>query len=207
MTNDNASMKIYTKAGDDGSTGLIGSGRVSKSDPRIECIGAVDELNAVVGWAAVGDEDLLQSLRAVQNELFVIGSQLAYSGEQPPAKLPSLEESSIGRLEMEIDAATAVLEPLRNFILPGGSETSARLHVARAVCRRAERVVVAFSHDRAVPPIVVTYLNRLSDWLFVQARWANKCDGMEDVLWEKKGNGNQKSEIRNPNDESNPKSE
>ena len=187
MTNDNAPMKIYTKAGDDGSTGLIGGERVSKSDPRIECIGAVDELNAVVGWAAVGAVDLLQSLRRVQNELFVIGSQLAYSGEQPPAKLPSLEESSIGRLEMEIDAATAALAPLRNFILPGGSETSARLHVARAVCRRAERVVVAFSGDRPVPPIVVTYLNRLSDWLFVQARWANKCAGMDDVLWEKKG--------------------
>jgi cob(I)alamin adenosyltransferase len=187
MTNDNAPMKIYTKTGDDGSTGLIGGERVSKSDPRIECIGAVDELNAVVGWAAVGAAALLQSLRTVQNELFVIGSQLAYSGEQPPAKLPSLEESSVGRLEMDIDAASAALEPLRNFILPGGSETSARLHVARAVCRRAERVVVMFSRDRPVPPIVVTYLNRLSDWLFVQARWANKCDGMEDVLWEKKG--------------------
>jgi len=107
MTNDNAPMKIYTKAGDDGSTGLIGGERVSKSDPRIECIGAVDELNAVVGWAAVGAEDLLRSLRVVQNELFVIGSQLAYSGQQPPANLPSLEESSIGRLEMEIDSATA----------------------------------------------------------------------------------------------------
>jgi len=187
MPNDNAPMKIYTKAGDDGSTGLIGGERVSKSDPRIECIGAVDELNAVIGWAAVGAEDLLRSLRAVQDELFVIGSQLAYSGEQAPAKLPSLEESSIGRLEMEIDAATAALEPLRNFILPGGSETGARLHVARAVCRRAERVVVAFSHDRPVPPIVVTYLNRLSDWLFVQARRENKRDGIADVLWKKNG--------------------
>jgi len=187
MTNDNAPMKIYTKAGDDGSTGLIGGERVSKSDPRIECIGAVDELNAVIGWAAVGAEDLLRSLRAVQDELFVIGSQLAYSGEQPPAKLPSLEESSIGRLEMEIDSATAALAPLRNFILPGGSETGARLHVARAVCRRAERVVVAFSHDRPVPPIVVTYLNRLSDWLFVQARRENKRDGIADVLWKKNG--------------------
>ncbi|HEX4056455.1 MAG TPA: cob(I)yrinic acid a,c-diamide adenosyltransferase [Tepidisphaeraceae bacterium] len=179
-------MKIYTKAGDDGSTGLIGGQRVSKTDPRIECIGVVDELNAAVGWAAVSAEDeLAAKLRAVQNELFVIGSQLAWPDAHPPAHLPALEESSIGRLEMEIDTTTAALEPLRNFILPGGSETSARLHMARAVCRRAERVTVGFSQDRPVPNAVLTYVNRLSDWLFVQARWANKCAGVEDVLWEK----------------------
>ncbi len=186
MTNDNTVMKIYTKAGDDGSTGLIGGQRVSKADPRIECIGMVDELNAAVGWAAVpADDEIAAKLRAVQNELFVIGSQLAWPDAHPPAHLPALEESSIGRLEMEIDAATAALEPLRNFILPGGCETSARLHIARAVCRRAERIVVGFSHDRPVPNAAMTYLNRLSDWLFVQARFANRSAGAEDVLWEK----------------------
>jgi cob(I)alamin adenosyltransferase len=178
-------MKIYTRAGDDGSTGLIGGRRVSKSDARIECIGAVDELNAVIGWVAVSGGDLAKKLRVVQNELFVIGSQLACADEQPPTHLPLLEESSIGRLEMEIDSATDELEPLRNFILPGGSESSARLHMARAVCRRAERVVVTFSHDRPVPATVVIYLNRLSDWLFVQARAANARVGMKDIEWEK----------------------
>ena len=182
-------MKIYTKAGDDGSTGLIGGQRVPKSDVRIECVGAVDELNAAIGWAAVSaaelEENLAAQLRAVQNELFVIGSQLACPDDQPPAHLPSLEESSIGRLEMEIDSATEQLPPLRNFILPGGGETSARLHVARAVCRRAERTLVAFSHDRPVPPTILTYLNRLGDWLFVQARLANLRAGIDDIEWEK----------------------
>jgi cob(I)alamin adenosyltransferase len=177
-------MKIYTKTGDDGSTGLIGGRRVSKSDARIECVGEIDELNAVVGWAAVAaDGPLAAKLRIVQNELFVIGSQLASPDSEPPAHLPVLEESSIGRLEMEIDAATAKLQPLRNFILPGGGEASARLHLARAVCRRAERAVVGFSRDRPVPAAAITYLNRLSDWLFVEARWANYRAGVGDVPW------------------------
>jgi cob(I)alamin adenosyltransferase len=177
-------MKIYTKAGDDGSTGLIGGGRVSKSDPRLECIGAIDELNAVIGWAAVVAAEMGEKLNIVQNELFVIGSMLACA-DHPPEHLPVLEESSIGRLEMEIDAATEELEPLRNFILPGGSELAARLHVARGVCRRAERVIVAFSHDRPVAGVILTYLNRLSDWIFVMARWGNFRAGVEDVPWKK----------------------
>ncbi len=118
-------MKIYTKTGDDGSTGLIGGGRVSKSDGRIDCIGAVDELNAAIGWAAVGAEgELLKSLRAVQNELFVIGSHLASPDGKATASVPALDESAVGRMEMEIDAATAKLPPLRDFILPGGCETT-----------------------------------------------------------------------------------
>ena len=176
-------MKIYTKAGDDGSTGLIGGSRVPKSDPRIECIGAVDELNAVIGWAAVESAELAAKLLPIQNELFIIGSQLAANGPHP-AHLPSLESSSIDRLEMEIDAATEKLEPLRNFILPGGGESAARLHIARAVCRRAERILVDFSHDRPVPPTLLTYLNRLSDWLFVQARYANHREKIKDVPWQ-----------------------
>ena len=182
-------MKIYTKAGDDGSTGLIGGGRVPKSDPRLECIGAIDELNAAIGWVAVSAAEmggeLTDKLRVVQNELFVIGSLLACPDEHPPAHLPTLEESSVGRLEMEIDSATEELEPLRNFILPGGCETSARLHVARAVCRRGERVIVSFSHDRPIQPTLITYLNRLSDWLFVQARLANRDARVKDIVWEK----------------------
>lgn len=179
-------MKIYTKTGDDGSTGLIGGQRVGKSDPRIDCFGSVDELNAAIGWAAVGTEgDLLKSLRAVQNELFVVGSHLASPDGEAPVSVPAFDESAVGRLEMEIDAATDQLPPLRDFILPGGCETSARLHLARTICRRAERVLVAFSHDRPVAPIMLTYLNRLSDWLFVEARLANHLAGVADIPWVK----------------------
>jgi cob(I)alamin adenosyltransferase len=177
-------MKIYTKTGDDGSTGLIGGQRVSKSDARIDCTGSVDELNAFIGLAAIGaPQQQAGKLRLVQNELFIIGSHLGTAEAQPPSTLPAFEESSISRLEMEIDSAESQLPPLRNFILPGGTETSARLHIARTVCRRAERVLVSFSHDRPVPHGVLTYLNRLSDWLFVQARWANHAAGVEDVIW------------------------
>jgi cob(I)alamin adenosyltransferase len=179
-------MKIYTKTGDDGSTGLIGGGRVNKSDARIECTGSIDELNAAIGWAAVATPDeITTKLRAVQNELFVLGSHLACPDAEPPKYLPPLEDASIGRLEMEIDTATGVLPPLRNFILPGGSEASARLHLARTICRRAERVLVSIAHDRPVPAMVLTYINRLSDWLFVQARWANHLNDVADVPWEK----------------------
>ncbi len=178
-------MKIYTKTGDDGSTGLLGGSRVPKSDARIECYGTVDELNASIGWTAtIAGDAFAESLRPIQNELFVIGSHLAIGeGSASPASLPALEESAIARLEMQIDTATAQLPPLRNFVLPGGCELSARLHVARTVCRRAERLVVRFAHDRPVAGIIVTYLNRLSDWLFVQARLANQQAGVADVPW------------------------
>jgi cob(I)alamin adenosyltransferase len=180
-------MKIYTKTGDDGTTGLIGGKRVRKSDERIECIGEIDELNASIGLAAVSaPEDITERLHVVQNELFVIGSHLAVpEATAVPSYLPPIEEAMVGRLEMEIDAAEAELTPLKNFILPGGCETAARLHLARCVCRRAERFLIAFSEDRPVVPVILTYLNRLSDWLFVQARWANKVAGVADVPWEK----------------------
>jgi cob(I)alamin adenosyltransferase len=179
-------MKIYTKTGDHGTTGLIGGQRVSKSDPRIECSGSIDELNAAVGFAAVGASDeLLTKLRAIQNELFVIGSHINCPDPSPPPYVPPLEEASIGRLEMEMDNAEEQLEPLRDFILPGGSETSARLHLARTICRRAERTLTGFAQDRPVSAIALTYLNRLSDWLFMQARLANRALGIPDVRWEK----------------------
>jgi len=182
-------MKIYTKTGDDGSTGLLGGARVSKAEPRIDCYGLVDELNATLGWAGAVTPigELPEHLRSIQSELFVIGSHLAVAdGAAPPATLPPLEESAVARLEMQIDAAVARLPALRNFILPGGSEQAARLHVARTVCRRAERALVRFAQDRPVPPIILTYLNRLSDWLFVQARLANGQNGIEDALWKPK---------------------
>ena len=187
-------MKIYTRTGDDGTTGLIGGQRVAKNDPRIDCYGTVDELNANLGVAIAGtpkalEAELAPRLRAVQNELFVIGSHLAApAGKSATAHLPPLEQSSVERLEREIDAAEAELPPLRNFILPGGSVTAAQLHLARTVCRRAERLLVAFERgaggqEPAAHPLIGVYLNRLSDWLFVQARWANHREGVADIAW------------------------
>ncbi len=180
-------MKIYTKTGDDGTTGLIGGDRVRKYDPRIECYGTIDELNAGLGWAAVvADAKLVPMLRDVQNDLFVIGSHLATPAESPHAvSLPALDDGMIHRLEMQIDSAETGLPMLREFILPGGSEIAARLHVARTVCRRAERLLVHFAMDRPVPAMILTYVNRLSDWLFVQARAANARAGVADVPWVK----------------------
>jgi cob(I)alamin adenosyltransferase len=180
-------MKIYTKTGDDGTTGLIGGDRVRKSDRRIECYGTVDELNATLGWAAViakGESAI--ALHQVQNDLFVIGSHLATpEGGRLQSSLPPLEDSIIHRLEMQIDSADTDLAPLREFILPGGCEFAARLHMARTICRRAERLLVDFAMDRPVPAITITYINRLSDWLFVQARAANASAGVKDIPWVK----------------------
>jgi cob(I)alamin adenosyltransferase len=180
-------MKIYTKTGDDGTTGLFGGERVRKCDARLDCYGTVDELNAALGVAAVtASPDVAKSIREVQNDLFVVGSHLATPAESRyAASLPALDESLITRLEMQIDAAEQSLQPLKQFILPGGCETAARLHLARTICRRAERLLVDFSLDRPVPTMILTYLNRLSDWLFVHARLANHEAGVPDVPWEK----------------------
>jgi cob(I)alamin adenosyltransferase len=160
---------------------------VRKSDARIECYGTVDELNASLGVAAVAaPSTIAESLRRGQNELFVVGAHLATPEDSPHTRsLPLLDEAMIGRLEMEIDNAEAELEPLRQFILPGGDEAAARLHLARTICRRAERVLVEFALDRPVAPTIITYMNRLSDWLFVMARLANKRAGVADRAWEK----------------------
>ncbi|HVT90178.1 MAG TPA: cob(I)yrinic acid a,c-diamide adenosyltransferase [Tepidisphaeraceae bacterium] len=175
-------MKIYTKKGDDGSTGLLGGQRLRKCEHRLECTGTVDELNAALGLAAIAlHRDTAELIQPIQNELFVIGSLLGSARPQPD--LPRLEETSIKRLEQQIDAAEAQLSPLANFILPGGTEAAARLHVARTICRRAERNVVEFAEKNPVPPAVIAYLNRLSDWLFVQARFANHHEGVPDVIW------------------------
>jgi cob(I)alamin adenosyltransferase len=179
-------MKIYTRTGDDGTTGLFGGQRTRKDDARIECYGTIDETNAAIGLAAatVG-EPLRSHLREVQHDLFTIGSHLATPPESPSAaKLPPLDDLIVARLEMQIDAADARLPRLRQFILPGGSDLAARLHVARTVCRRGERLLVAFAQDRPVPAVILMYMNRLSDWLFVMARLANHEARVADVPWE-----------------------
>jgi len=178
-------MKIYTRTGDDGSTGLVGGSRVRKSDPRIGCYGAVDELNAALGLAAVTAPSLLRiPLQRVQGELFIVGADLATpTGAARPAGLACLSAANIQKLEAEIDAADAIIEPIRNFVLPGGSETAARMHLARTICRRAERLAVSLSTEYQIDATLLTYLNRLSDWLFVQARWSNRVAGIKDIPW------------------------
>ncbi len=180
-------MKIYTRTGDDGSTGLFGGQRVRKDDPRIDCYGTIDELNAAIGHAAiVAPVPIVDALHQIQNELFVLGSHLATPETSPSAaSLPHFDEACISRLEMEMDSATDQLPALRNFILPGGVESAGRLHIARTICRRAERLLVAFAQDRPVPHVFLIYLNRLSDWFFVQARLANHLAGACDTPWVK----------------------
>lgn len=178
-------MKIYTKKGDDGSTGLLGGARVPKYDRAIEACGAVDETNVVIGLAvaACDDEEMIAALRRIQTELFMAGARLADSdGDKTTDRL---DASHVARLEQEIDAATAQVPPLRSFVLPGGCEQAARLHQARTVCRRAERAVVALARDRAVDQSVLAYLNRLSDLLFTLARLANQRGGVEETPWGK----------------------
>lgn len=179
-------MRLYTRTGDDGTTGLIGGTRTAKDDLQIDTYGTVDELNAVLGVVRAAAKSWLTSmLEPVQNELFIVGSHLALASGQDPAdwKLPSLNKSMIERLERQIDQAEAQLPKLHNFILPGGTLLAAELHVARTVCRRAERLMVTYARTRSFDPLVVEYLNRLSDWLFAHARLANHRAGVADVPW------------------------
>jgi cob(I)alamin adenosyltransferase len=181
-------MKIYTRTGDDGTTGLIGGARVRKPDRRLECTGTIDELNAAMGLAAVTlDGAISELVHQIQCDLFVIGSHLGCPDAESSQSsgLPMLDEQLVTRLEMQIDGAEQELPELRNFILPGGTDAAARLHLARTICRRAERVLADFSLDRPVSPIILTYINRLSDWLFVHARLANRRAGVDDVIWKK----------------------
>ncbi len=177
-------MKIYTRTGDDGTTGLLDGARTRKSDPRIECCGSIDELNAAIGLAAcVAQGSILSQLTAVQHELFILGANLA-AGSVTPG-LPALDGSAVRRLEAEIDAADAQLPPLHEFILPAGMELAARLHLARAICRRAERWLVALAIQQPMPLTILPYMNRLSDWLFALARLANHQAGRSDTPWRK----------------------
>ena len=180
--------RIYTRTGDTGSTGLFGGGRVPKSDPRVAAYGEVDELNAWLGWVLKAEPDgwLRERLEQIQSDLFAVGAHLA----TPPARenrrqpnLPPLPVERIAAMEAWMDEASADLAPLRSFILPGGTDTAAALHLARTVCRRAERSVVALHATDYVDADVIMYLNRLSDLLFICARRANRLAGVEDTAW------------------------
>jgi cob(I)alamin adenosyltransferase len=179
--------KVYTRTGDDGTTGLGGGQRVPKDSPRIEAYGTVDELNSVIGAALAAGLDIRLSatLQRIQNELFHLGSDLCFvEDDKSRFQIPQIEQRHVDALEQAMDHLTESLEPLRNFILPGGTAGAAQLHVARTVCRRAERRVMELGRDEGIGPFVVKYLNRLSDTLFVMARFANVAAGSADVLWD-----------------------
>jgi cob(I)alamin adenosyltransferase len=180
--------KIYTRTGDDGRTALFGGGRVAKDDVRVHAYGAVDELNAVIGQARSTDmmPRIDEVLAPVQRDLFAIGALLATPHPEEHTKQlekAKLSDKRIAQLEQAIDDGEAEVEPLKAFIMPGGTAKASALHVARTVCRRAERAVVTLRHAEDVPPIVVIYLNRLSDLLFVLARVANRRAGAGEVTW------------------------
>lgn len=182
-------MKIYTKTGDGGDTGLFGGGRVPKSHPRVDAYGTVDELNSFVGLAVVTvlDDDVRAGLDAIQHDLFTLGAILATAPLEAGRPTPETPDAPLGRItEMEnwIDRATAELDELRDFILPGGTRGAALLHVCRTVCRRAERSVVALAAEDSLEDGVLRYLNRLSDLFFVWARLENHRGGEPDVLWQ-----------------------
>ncbi|HVX41784.1 MAG TPA: cob(I)yrinic acid a,c-diamide adenosyltransferase [Gemmatimonadaceae bacterium] len=181
-------MKIYTKTGDAGDTGLFGGGRVPKSHPRVEAYGNVDELNAVLGMVRAVEPmpRVDEILVPVQRDLFAIGALLATPDLDKMLKhleKARIDESRITELEHAIDDGDAELEPLRSFIVPGGTPKAAALHVARTVCRRAERSVVALASETEIPALAVIYLNRLSDLLFTLARVANHRGGAGEVTW------------------------
>lgn len=179
-------MKIYTRTGDDGTTGLLGSGRVGKDSLRIDAYGTVDELNAALGVARASglDEEADELVARIQNDLFVVGASLA--DPNPSGSFHSaLDPARVSDLERAIDALEAELPPLHQFILPGGTQPASFLHLARTFCRRAERLVVALDHrpDEPVARPIPVYLNRLSDLLFVLARAVNHRAGRRDIPW------------------------
>lgn len=179
-------MKIYTKVGDDGTTGIIGNERVKKSDLRIRAIGAVDEANALIGWAKCGlggDHSIYPFsplIESVQSTLFDIGADLA---SQDDPRFRFTNSAAISDLELSIDRMEEQLPQLVNFILPGGSEAASRLHIARCGVRKAEREIIALDDVWSVNPLIEQYINRLSDWLFVAARIANSANLVSDVNW------------------------
>lgn len=181
--------KIYTKTGDQGDTGLGDGTRVAKDHPRVAAYGSVDELNAILGLllaSATGlDQETRTLLRDIQNDLFDVGADLCVpqAAEEKPGKVLRMQAAQAARLEAAIDRWNLLLQPLRSFVLPGGSPEAAWCHLARTVCRRAERDLVTLTHVENVNPEVLIYLNRLSDLLFVLARICNN-EGKNDVLWQ-----------------------
>lgn len=183
------SIRIYTKTGDDGTTGLFGGSRVLKDSLRIEAYGTVDELNAIIGvvrtYALLGQ--LETQLGTISADLFTLGADLATPLDPPPTyQIPRITDDHVRELESWIDAHDASLQPLKTFILPGGSPAAAHLHVARTVCRRAERRVVALMQHEDLGTSVLQYLNRLSDYLFTASRMANADAGISDIPWSPK---------------------
>jgi cob(I)alamin adenosyltransferase len=181
--------RIYTKRGDSGETSLAGGQRVPKDSLRIEAYGTVDELGAAIGVVSMSCNDpavapLAAIIRRVQHELFNLGSILATKPEDVHPKQARITPTEIAQLEREIDAMNEDLPPLRSFVLPGGTRLNAELHVARTVCRRAERLLVALAREESIPPETIQYLNRLSDALFVWSRWANFVLNVPEVLWD-----------------------
>lgn len=180
-------MKIYTKTGDSGKTSLIGGTKVLKSDPRIEAYGTVDELNSHIGLVSdyCNDEEVKNILKEIQDRLFTIGSELACDPQKGiKMKLPDLHESDIELLENEMDKMDAKLPVMKNFILPGGMPAVSFMHVARCVCRRAERCCVNLQeHDGAVEPLIIKYLNRLSDYLFMLSRYTGMKNNAPEIIW------------------------
>jgi cob(I)alamin adenosyltransferase len=176
--------KIYTRTGDDGTTGLVDGSRRAKHDARMEAIGAVDEANSAIGLAGIAAGDHAAALTRIQNDMFDLGADLATPGEDftPSEMVLRIVAAQVTALEGAIDALNAVMPPLTSFILPGGSEAAARSHVARAAVRRAERAATALAAAEPVNPQALAYLNRLSDYLFVLARAINAA-GSGDVLW------------------------
>jgi cob(I)alamin adenosyltransferase len=182
-------VKVYTRGGDQGETSLYGGRRVRKDDLRVEAYGAVDELNAVVGLARaeIDHADLQQYLERIQSELFDVGGELATpdleAREAKGKQVPRVGDAQVTDFEAWIDRLETELEPLRNFVLPGGARGAALLHLARTICRRAERRVVTLVEREPVAPVIVRYLNRLSDLLFVMARAVNRRSAVKEPLW------------------------
>lgn len=178
-------MKIYTKTGDTGETGLFGGERVPKDAFRIEAYGSVDELNSVLGVISSLNPRtaIAETVTMLQNQLFEVGADLATPGEQKSSAIPRVTDSHAIELEKLIDRFEKELTPLKSFILPGGSVIAAHLHLARTVCRRAERSVVRLSRNEKIGTAVIVYLNRLSDLLFVMARYANAVEGHAETQW------------------------
>ena len=179
--------RIYTKTGDEGLTGLGGGRRVPKDSPRVRAYGTVDELNSAIGVAlALGLSDrLTRELGTIQNELFDLGSDLCWpSDDDRRARIPTVQPHHVERLERLIDELNETVGPLTNFLLPGGAPGAAQLHLARTICRRAEREAITLSREEAIGDLVIPYLNRLSDALFVMARYENHERGVDEPLWQ-----------------------
>ncbi|MFZ5947051.1 MAG: cob(I)yrinic acid a,c-diamide adenosyltransferase [Stygiobacter sp.] len=182
-------MKIYTKTGDKGETSLFGGKRVWKDDLRISAYGTIDELNAQLGVAIteIKNKELIEILKSIQSELFSVCSDLATPFENEPKNfvIPRIDEKYINKIEKLIDEIEFKLPELKNFILPGGTKGAANLHLARTICRRAEREIVSLKKVEKINPLIEVYINRLSDFLFVLARYENHIENVSDIVWQK----------------------